>query len=66
MEQSKQSLIKILLIINLAINTCAAIGVGYVVYKQSMRTDFSGRGDGQGFPGNGHFQQRQTQSEQTQ
>lgn len=69
MEQTKQSLIKILLIINLAISTCAAIGVGYVAYKQSTSPDFSEmgpRGDGQMFPGNGQFQPRQDQSGQTQ
>ena len=29
MEQAKQNLMKILLIVNLVISTCAAIGVGY-------------------------------------
>ena len=44
MEQTKQNLIKILLIVNLVISTCAAIGVGYVAYKQSTSPDFSEMG----------------------
>ena len=39
---------------NLVISTCGAIGVGYVVYKQSIRPGFSemgSRGDGQISPG---------------
>jgi flagellar basal body-associated protein FliL len=69
MEQTKQSLIKILLIVNLAISTCAAIGVGYVAYKQSTSPDFSemgSRGGGQMAPGNNQFQPGQNQSGQTQ
>ncbi|MBA9029358.1 MULTISPECIES: hypothetical protein [Bacillaceae] len=69
MEQAKQNLIKILLIVNLVISTCAAIGVGYLVYKQSQSPNFSEmgpRGNGQMFPGNGQFQQDQDQSNQTQ
>ncbi|MEH7115035.1 hypothetical protein V7124_22140 [Neobacillus niacini] len=69
MEQAKQDLIKILLIVNLVISTCAAIGVGYIVYKQSKSPDFSEmgpRGNGQMFPGNGQFQPSQGQSGQTQ
>lgn len=69
MEQTKQSLIKILLILNLAISTFAAIGVGYVAYKQSTSPDFSemGRGGGgQMVPGNNQFQPGQDQSGQTQ
>lgn len=69
MEQTKQNLIKILLIVNLAISTCAAIGVGYIAYKQSARPDFSemgSRGQGQMFPSIGQFQPGQDQSSQTQ
>ncbi|WP_391203098.1 hypothetical protein [Psychrobacillus sp. L4] len=69
MEQSKQNLIKILLIVNLVISTCAAIGVGYVAYKQSTSPNFSemrSRGDGQMFPGNGQFQPGQFQPGQGQ
>ncbi|WP_045518305.1 hypothetical protein [Neobacillus niacini] len=69
MEQTKQSLIKILLIVNLAISTCAAIGVGYVAYKQSTSPNLSEmgpRGNGQMFPGNGQFQPGQNQSGQNQ
>lgn len=69
MEQSKQNLIKILLIVNLVISTFAAIGVGYVAYKQNTRPIFSGmrpRGDGQMFPGNGEFQPGQFQPGQDQ
>jgi len=69
MEQAKQNLIKILLIVNLVISTCAAIGVGYLVYKQSTSPNFSEmgpRGNGQMFPGNGQFQPGQGQSGQTQ
>lgn len=69
MEQSKQNLIKILLIVNLVISTCAAIGVGYVVYKQSTSPNFlemGPRGNGQMFPGNGQFQPGQDQSNQNQ
>ena len=44
MEQTKQNLIKILLIVNLVISTCAAIGVGYIAYKQSTSPDFSEMG----------------------
>ena len=59
MEQAKQNLIKILLIVNLVISTCAAIGVGYIAYKQNTSPDFSEMGpreNGQMFPGNGQFQ----------
>ncbi|TDL61318.1 hypothetical protein QNH48_01580 [Neobacillus sp. YX16] len=69
MEQAKQNLIKILLIVNLVISTCAAIGVGYLVYKQSTILDFSEmgpRGNGQMFPGNGQFQPGRDQSGQNQ
>lgn len=69
MEQSRQNLIKILLIVNLVISTCAAIGVGYVAYKQSTSPNFSEmgtRGDGQMFPGNGQFQPGQFQPDQDQ
>lgn len=65
MEQTKQGLIKILLIINLVISTCAAIGIGYVAYKQSVRPNFSEmgpRGDSQMVPSNGQIQQEQNQS----
>jgi hypothetical protein len=53
----------------LTISTCAAIGVGYVAYKQSTSPDFSemGRGGGgQIAPGNNQFQPGQNQSGQTQ
>ncbi|HDR7797843.1 hypothetical protein CU072_00670 [Bacillus thuringiensis] len=71
MEQTKQKLIQILLIVNLGISTCAAIGVGYVAYKQSKSPDFSdmgSRGRDKMFPGNGNgqFQPGQEQSGQTQ
>lgn len=69
MEQAKQNLIKIFLIVNLVISTCSAIGVGYLVYKQSTSPVFSEmgpRGNGQMFPGNGQFQPGQGQSGQTQ
>ena len=69
MELTKQSLIKILLILNLAISTCAAIGVGYLAYKQSTSPDISEmnpRGGGQMVPGNNQFEQGQNQSDQTQ
>ncbi|HGH7180234.1 hypothetical protein DXB51_09700 [Bacillus cereus] len=71
MEQTKQKLIQILLIVNLGISTCAAIGVGYVAYKQSKSPDFSemgSRGQGKMFPGNGNsqFQPNQEQSGQIQ
>ena len=69
MEQTKQSLIKILLIVNLAISTCTAIGVGYVAYKQSTSPNFSEMrqgGGGQMAPGNYQFQRGQDQSGQTQ
>lgn len=69
MEKPKQNLMKILLIVNLVISTCTAIGVGYLVYKQSTSPDFSEmgpRGNGQMFPGNGQFQPGQGQSGQTQ
>ncbi|OOR10606.1 hypothetical protein BW897_21530 [Bacillus cereus] len=69
MEQTKQKLIQILLIVNLGISTCAAIGVGYVAYKQSKSPDFSemgSRGRDKMFPGNGQFQPGQEQSGQTQ
>ncbi|HWL26824.1 MAG TPA: hypothetical protein VNR38_24255 [Ureibacillus sp.] len=69
MEQAKQNLIKILLIVNLVVSTCTAVGVGYVVYKQSTSPDFSEmgpRGNGQTSPGNGQFQPDQDQSGQTQ
>lgn len=69
MEQSKQNLIKILLIVNLVISTCAAIGVAYVVYKQSTSPNLSEmrqRGDDQMFPGNGQFQPGQFQPDQDQ
>lgn len=69
MEHLKQNLIKILLIINLAVSTCTAIGVGYVAYKQSTSPDFSQmgqRGGGQMAPGNNQFQPSQDQSGQTQ
>ncbi|OJE37975.1 hypothetical protein BAQ49_14235 [Bacillus proteolyticus] len=71
MEQTKQKLIKILLIVNLGVSTCAAIGVGYVAYKQSKSPDFSemgSRGRDKMFPGNGNgqFQPGQEQSGQTQ
>ncbi|MBS4209528.1 hypothetical protein [Bacillus sp. FJAT-50079] len=69
MEQSKQNLIKILLIVNLVISACTAIGVGYVAYKQSASPNFSEmgpRGDGQMFPGNGEFQPGQFQPGQDQ
>lgn len=69
MEQAKQNLIKILLIVNLVISTCAAIGVGYIAYKQNTSPDFSEMGpreNGQMFPGNGQFQPGQDQSGQTQ
>lgn len=69
MEQPKQNLIKILLIVNLATSTCAAIGVGYVAYKQSTSPDFSEMrpgGGGQMAPGNNQFQPGQDQSGQTQ
>ncbi|MED3540739.1 hypothetical protein ABEX53_01335 [Bacillus toyonensis] len=71
MEQTKQKLIQILLIVNLGISTCAAIGVGYVAYKQSKNPDFSemdSRGRDEMFRGNGNgqFQPNQEQSGQTQ
>lgn len=69
MEQPKQNLIKILLIVNLVVTTCTAVGVGYVVYKQSTSPDFSEmgpRGNGQTFPGNGQFPPGQDQSDQNQ
>lgn len=69
MEQSKQNLIKILLILNLVIGTCTAIGVGYMAYKQSTSPNISemrSRGDGQMFPGNGQFQPGQSQPDQDQ
>ncbi|WP_318617743.1 hypothetical protein [Sporosarcina sp. YIM B06819] len=69
MEQSKQNLIKILLIVNLVISTCAAIGVGYIAYKQNTSPNFSEmepRGDGRMFPGNGQFQPGQFQPGQDQ
>ncbi|MFP7297194.1 hypothetical protein [Neobacillus niacini] len=69
MEKTKQSLINILLILNLAISTCAAIGVGYVAYRQSTTPDFSEmgrRGSGEMAPGNNQFQPGQDQSGQTQ
>jgi hypothetical protein len=69
MEQTKQSLLNILLIVNLAISTCTAIGVGYVAYKQSTSPNFSemGRGGGgQMAPGSNQFQPGQDQSGQTQ
>lgn len=69
MEQSKQNLIKILLIVNLVISTFAAIGVGYVAFKQSTSPNFSEmgtRGDGRMFPGNGQFQPGQFQPNQNQ
>ena len=69
MEKTKQSLIKILLILNLAISTCAAIGVGYLAYKQSTSPAFSEmgpRGGGQMAPGSNQFQQGQNQSGQNQ
>jgi flagellar basal body-associated protein FliL len=66
-EQTKQSLIKILLIVNLAISTCAAIGVGYVAYKQSTSTNFSEMRPGGGSQmAPGQNQSSQTQSDQTQ
>ncbi|UDW08148.1 hypothetical protein FHP23_009235 [Bacillus cereus] len=71
MEQTKQKLIQILLIVNLGISTCAAMGVGYVAYKQSKSPDFSemgSRGRDKMFPGNGNGQSQpgQEQSGQTQ
>ncbi|MGE7872893.1 hypothetical protein [Bacillus paramycoides] len=69
MEQTKQKLIQILLIVNLGISTCAAIGVGYIAYKQSKSPDFSNmgsRGHDKMFRGNGQFQPGQEQSGQTQ
>ncbi|MBS4220975.1 hypothetical protein KHA96_22020 [Bacillus sp. FJAT-49711] len=69
MEQSKQNLIKILLIVNMAISACIAIGVGYIAYKQSTSPNFSEmrpRVDGQMFPGNDQFQPGQDQSDQNQ
>lgn len=69
MKETKQNLIKILLIVNLVISACTAIGVGYVVYKQGTSPDFSEmgpRGNGQTFPGNGQFQPGQDQPDQTQ
>ncbi|MBA9029352.1 hypothetical protein [Peribacillus huizhouensis] len=69
MEYPKQNLIKILLIVNLGISTCAAIGVGYVVYKQSTSPNFSElrpKGKGQMFPRNGQFQPGQDQTGQSQ
>lgn len=69
MEKPKQNLIKILLIVNLVISTCTAIGVGYVAYKQNSSPNFSEMrpsGDGQRFPGNGQFQPGQDQSDQNQ
>lgn len=69
MEQTNQSLIKILLILNLVISTGAAIGVGYVAYKQSTSPNFSEmgpRGGGQMAPDTNQFQPGQNQSGQTQ
>jgi flagellar basal body-associated protein FliL len=69
MEQTKQSLIKILLIVNLAISTCAAIGVGYIAYKQSTSPNISEmgpRGGGQMAPGQNQFEPGQDQSGKTQ
>ncbi|MDA1924762.1 hypothetical protein PDL68_20060 [Bacillus cereus] len=71
MEQTKQKLIQILLIVNLGISTCAAMGVGYVAYKQSKSPDFSemgSRGRDKMFLGNGNGQSQpgQEQSGQTQ
>lgn len=54
---------------NLVISTCGAIGVGYVVYKQSIRPGFSemgSRGGSDILPGDGNLQQKQNQLEQTQ
>jgi flagellar basal body-associated protein FliL len=68
MEQTKQSLLKILLIVNLALSALTAIGVGYVAYKQSATPNFSemGRRSGQVSPDNNQFQPGQGQSGQTQ
>jgi flagellar basal body-associated protein FliL len=69
MEQTKQSLLKILLIVNLALSALTAIGVGYVAYKQSATPNFSEmgkRGSGQISPDNNQFQPGQGQSGQTQ
>ncbi|NYE03583.1 flagellar basal body-associated protein FliL [Bacillus niacini] len=69
MEKTNPSLIKILLILNLTISTCAAIGVGYLAYNQSTSPDFSEmnpRGGGQMAPGSNQFQPGQDQSDQTQ
>lgn len=69
MENQKQNLIKILLIINLVVSGCTAIGVGYVAYKQSSSPNFSEmgpRGNNQGFGGNGQIQPSQDQSGQNQ
>lgn len=60
MEQTKQNLIKILLIINLVITSCTAIGVGYVVYKQSTTPSFGQMGQ-RGIPGNGQIMPEQNQ-----
>ncbi|MDM5337425.1 hypothetical protein QUF84_09380 [Fictibacillus enclensis] len=62
MEQPKQNLIKILLIVNLALSACATAGVGYLAYKQSSRPDFSQMG---GMRGNGQYQRDFNQSGQT-
>lgn len=60
MEQTKQNLLKILLVINLAITTCTAIGVGYVAYKQSTTPSFGQMGQ-RGIPGNGQNMPGQNQ-----
>lgn len=63
----QKNLIQILLIVNLVISTCTAIGVGYIAYKQSASSNFlemRSRGNGQTFPGNGQSQPNQDQSSQ--
>ncbi|MED4403665.1 hypothetical protein [Metabacillus fastidiosus] len=60
----KQSLIKVLLIINLVIGICTAAGVGYLAYKQNACPGFSEMGpggNGQMIRADGQIQQNQTQ-----
>lgn len=69
MEQTSQRFIKMLLVINLVLSSVAVIGVGYLVYKDSKKTNVTRMNRNGGWPtmqGGFNKQNQQEQPAQSQ
>ncbi|WP_028400309.1 hypothetical protein [Ectobacillus panaciterrae] len=69
MEQTSQKFIKMLLVINLVLSSVAVIGVGYLVYKDSKKTNITRMNRNGGWPtiqGGVNKQNQQEQPAQSQ